>query len=137
MRFRIEVVHPERCIGCYSCVYACSRHLFNTVDPSRTAVFLRIEGSITNPFMPVTCRFCKTPECAEACPKDALQPLPEGGIMLITSRCQGCETFDCITACAIRALALDKKTKLPVICDKCGDCAKYCPHNVFKYEEMK
>jgi len=24
-----------------------------------------------------------------------------------------------------------------IICDKCGDCAKYCPHNVFSYEEEK
>jgi len=137
LRFHIEVVHPERCTGCYSCIYACSRHLFNTVDPSRVAVFVTTKGSIANPFSIVTCRFCKTPECAVACPTNALQPLPEGGIMLITSRCEGCKTFDCITACAIRALALDSKTKFPIICDKCGDCAKYCPHNVFKYEEMK
>jgi ferredoxin len=37
----------------------------------------------------------------------------------------------------LNALALDNKTKLPIICDRCGDCAKYCPHNVFSYEEMK
>ncbi|MFQ6135313.1 MAG: [Fe-S]-binding protein, partial [Nitrososphaerales archaeon] len=77
------------------------------------------------------------PECASACPQDAIQPLPEGGITLIASKCKGCTTFDCIDACILNALALDSKTKLPIICDRCGDCAKYCPHNVFSYEEMK
>ncbi|MGQ9468797.1 MAG: 4Fe-4S dicluster domain-containing protein [Nitrososphaerales archaeon] len=139
MRFHIEVLHPERCIGCYSCMYACSRHLFGTVDPSRVAVFVRVNESLANPFTVIACRFCKNPECALACPKGALQPLPEGGITLIASKCEGCETFDCIDACVIRALVLDKKTKFPVpiICDRCGDCAKYCPHNVFEYREMK
>jgi ferredoxin len=37
----------------------------------------------------------------------------------------------------LTALALDRKTKMPIICDSCGDCAKYCPHNVFLYEEVK
>ncbi len=137
MRFHIEVVHPERCIGCYSCMYACSRHLFDTIDPSKVAVFVRVNGTVANPFTVIACRFCKNPECALACPKGALQPLPEGGITLIISKCEGCKTFDCISACMIRALALDKRTSFPIICDRCGDCAKYCPHNVFKYEEMK
>jgi ferredoxin len=37
----------------------------------------------------------------------------------------------------LTALVIDRKTKMPIICDKCGDCAKYCPHNVFSYEEEK
>lgn len=136
LRYRIEVAHPERCIACYCCVYACSRHLFNTVDPTRAAVFVKKNELVGNPSV-YTCRFCKNPECVSACPHDALQTLPEGGVMLITARCEGCKTFDCIKACIISALNLDKKSKFPIICDKCGDCAKYCPHNVFKYEEMK
>jgi len=136
MRFHIEVKNSSRCIGCYSCLYACSRHLFDTIDQTRTAVFVRVDRTVGNRFTVVACRFCKEPECAYACPKEALQPLPEGGVTLITSKCRGCETFDCIDACTIKALALDRRTKLPIICDRCGDCAKYCPHNVFSYEEM-
>lgn len=137
MRFHIEVKHPERCIGCYSCVFACSRHLFNLVSPVKTAVFVKESKTLENKFIVIACRFCKDPECALACPHEALKPLPEGGISLIPSKCKGCETFDCIKACKIEALALDEETKLPIICDRCGDCAKYCPHNVFKYQEMK
>lgn len=136
-RFHIEVEHPQRCIGCYSCVFACSRHLFDTIDPSRVAVFVRTDKTIANKFNVVACRFCINPECALACPRDALQPLPEGGITLIRSRCEGCETFDCVKACQLQALVIDRKTKLPIICDRCGDCAKYCPHNVFRYVELK
>jgi len=136
MRFHIEVVSPERCIGCYSCVFACSRHLYNIVDASKVAVFVRSGNGLSSPFNVVACRFCIQPECAISCPKGALQPLPEGGVSLIYSKCEGCTTFDCIEACVIRALMLDKDTKRPIICDRCGDCAKYCPHNVFRYEEM-
>lgn len=135
MRFHIEVVKPERCIACYDCVYACSRHLFNEVNPAKTAVFVKVTGGVTAPEL-VICKFCKDPECAAACPKGALQPLPEGGITLITAKCKDCK-FECVAACVIRAIVIDKDTGRPIICDRCGDCAKYCPHNVFKYEEMR
>lgn len=137
MRFRIEVKNSSRCIGCYNCLYACSRHLFDSVDQTRTAVFVRPDRSLSNRFTVIACRYCQNPECASACPHGALQPLPEGGITLIASKCKGCTTFDCIKACTLTALVLDSKTKMPIICDKCGDCAKYCPHNVFSYEEEK
>jgi Fe-S-cluster-containing dehydrogenase component len=137
MPFRIEVKAPARCVGCYSCVFACSRHLFNSINPVKTAVFVKANGSLRNPFTVVVCRFCAEPECAIACPREALIKLPEGGVTLIANKCEGCETFDCITACQVGALILDPDTKLPVICDKCGDCAKFCPHNVFTYEEIK
>jgi Fe-S-cluster-containing dehydrogenase component len=137
MRFHIEVEHAGRCIGCYSCVYACSRHLYSTLDPARVAVFVRVNKSLENPFDVIACRFCAKPECALACPYDALEALPEGGVTLTPSRCAECKTFDCIDACKIAALVLDMRTKVPIICDRCGDCAKYCPHDVFKYEELK
>ena len=137
MRFHIEVEHSERCIGCYSCLYACSRHLYNTVDPGRVAVFVRVNKSLGNPFDVIACRFCTRPECALACPQGALEVLPEGGISLTPSKCEGCKNFDCIDACQLRALSLDRRTKTPIICDRCGDCAKFCPHDVFRYEEMK
>jgi carbon-monoxide dehydrogenase iron sulfur subunit len=136
MKFHIEVESSSRCIGCYNCLYACSRHLFNSVDHTRTAVFVRPEKSLSNRFNVIACRFCKSPECVSACPHDALQKLPEGGITLISSRCKGCSTFDCVKACMLNALIIDRKNLIPIICDKCGDCAKYCPHNVFKYGEV-
>ena len=137
MRFHIEVERPERCIGCYSCVYACSRHLYGTLDPTRVAVFVRFNKSLENPFSVVACRFCTRPECVLACPQGALEALPEGGVTLTPSKCAGCKNFDCIAACKLGALTLDRRTKVPVICDRCGDCAKFCPHDVFRYEEMK
>lgn len=137
MRFHIEVEHPERCIGCYSCLYACSRHLYSVVDPTRVAVFVRVNKSLENPFNIIACRFCAAPECALACPQGALEALPEGGVTLTPSKCAGCKNFDCIEACMLGALVLDRRARIPVICDRCGDCAKFCPHDVFRYEEMK
>mgnify|MGYP001052222629 CR=1 FL=1 len=137
MRFHIEVQHPERCVGCYSCVLACSRELFNSVGAKRTAVFVRSGHTLDNRFDVVVCRFCKDPECATACKLDALIAAPEGGVSLIASKCEGCKTFDCISGCQFRALALDQRKRIPIICDRCGNCGKFCPHDVFKYEEMK
>ena len=136
MRFHISVENSSRCIGCYNCLYACSRHLFDTVNHATTAVFVRPDRTLSNRFTVVACRFCQDPECVTACPYGALQALPEGGITLIASKCKECTTYDCIPGCTLNALALDDKAKLPIICDRCGDCAKYCPHNVFSYKEM-
>jgi len=135
MRYIIEVKHSERCISCYSCVFACSRHLFNSVDPSRTAVFIELDRTASKAPIVTLCRFCKDPECAIACPHDALRALPEGGITLNSPKCAVCTTYDCVKACQFNALILDKNNKIPILCDKCGDCAKYCPHSVFWYTE--
>ncbi|HEY4699219.1 MAG TPA: hypothetical protein VIH27_02450 [Nitrososphaerales archaeon] len=137
MRFTIAVENSSRCIGCYNCLYACSRHLFYKVDHARTAVFVRPDRSLSNRFTVVACRFCKDPECAVACKQGALQILPEGGVTLVVSKCKDCKTFECITACTLNAITMDMKTKLPIICDNCGDCAKYCPHNVFSFKDVK
>jgi len=135
LRYRVEIRNPSRCIGCYSCVFACSRHLFNAVDPKRTAVFVELDRRGVRAPKVSMCRFCKEPECAYACPHDALQPIPEGGITLTPSKCAVCKTYDCIEACQYKVLVLDEDKKVPILCDRCGECAKYCPHNVFWYTE--
>jgi phenylglyoxylate dehydrogenase beta subunit len=111
--------------------------LYDTVDASRIAVFVRVNKSLENSFNVIACRFCAQPECALACPQGALEALLEGGVTLTASKCAGCKTFDCIAACKLGALAFDRRAKVPVICDRCGDCAKFCPHDVFRYEEVK
>lgn len=134
---RVRVPHPERCIGCYNCVFACSRELFGVNSPSRTAVFIR-SSSLANRFVVVVCPGCKDAPCVSACKEEALQVQPEGGPTLVKPlKCEKCETFDCVKACAIRAMVIDPETRKPVICTQCGLCAKFCPHEVITYGEVK
>ena len=129
--------NQSRCIGCYTCVYACSKHLSNTVNPSKAAVFIKVDRTVANPFTILLCRFCTDPECASACSYNAIQPMLEGGITLVApDKCKNeCKTYDCVKSCQFKALALDPQNRAPILCDKCGDCAKYCPHDVFSYTE--
>ncbi|MBS7643935.1 [Fe-S]-binding protein [Candidatus Bathyarchaeota archaeon] len=132
---KVWVERPERCIGCYSCVYACSRELFGTTSATRAAIFVRTGKSLEERFHVVVCIACKNPPCAAACKKEALQAKPEGGVTLVASKCVDCKNFECLSACAIGALTLDPKTRKPIICTECGLCAKYCPHEVLGFGE--
>ena len=131
---RVRVVRPERCIGCFSCVFACSRELYGTTSASKTAVFVRA-SSVGNRFDVVICRACKDPPCARVCPEGALKVRQGGGILLDPSKCIGCG--HCVEACDIGAIRLDPETSKAIICVYCGYCADFCPHGVIALEEVK
>jgi hypothetical protein len=42
-----------------------------------------------------------------------------------------------LRSCKLKALAIHGSTKLLIICNSCGDRAKFCPHTVFRCKEVK
>ncbi|TDA34698.1 [Fe-S]-binding protein, partial [Candidatus Nezhaarchaeota archaeon WYZ-LMO7] len=72
MSYRVSVVSIERCIGCYSCMFACSRFRFGEVSLAKSAIQVKSAGGIERGFVIVVCRACVDPPCVKSCPTGAL-----------------------------------------------------------------
>jgi carbon-monoxide dehydrogenase iron sulfur subunit len=92
-------VHPERCIGCLQCEFACAVEHSRSGDPA-TAVLERPlprkrvhvhAGLNANTSFPNKCRHCDPAPCQQVCPTGAIYRDPVEDVVLIdTSRCIGC-----------------------------------------------
>lgn len=137
MPARIRLAHPERCIGCMNCVFACSRELYGgVVSLSKSALRISYDTP-SRKFIVSICPGCVDAPCVNSCPYKALAEQPGGGPTLIDpEKCRLCETRDCIHACILAVLFWDDERRTPIICTQCGECAKYCPHEVIVYREV-
>jgi len=132
---KIRLEHPERCIGCYNCVFACSLELFDKISATKTAVIIK-PCSLGDPFVVVFCTGCENTPCVQSCKDQAIRQNREGKLELIDpSKCNKCETLDCAKACATGALPIDHETNRPILCTQCGKCAEACPHEVITIKE--
>jgi Fe-S-cluster-containing dehydrogenase component len=132
-RRRLKVAHPERCIGCLSCMFACSRINTGRASLDRSAINVRTQGGLEGDFAVVVCHACKDPPCVAACPTGALEQREGGRVVFHRDLCQGCGA--CADACLIRAISLDAEGKA-IKCKHCGACVAFCPHGVLEMEEV-
>ncbi len=128
---RLTVVDTERCVGCQSCMFACSRRT-NKIGFSGSCINVRSDGGVKNGFIVVVCKTCEDPPCAKVCPHDALVLSKKGGIRLKKSLCNGCG--NCREACIIGAVQWNEEDNKPAICIQCGSCEEFCPHGVLSLE---
>ncbi len=134
MSAKIKVANPNRCIGCYSCMLACSRVNAKTASLIDSAIDIRTSGGIESGLEIIVCRACIDPPCARACPTGALTPRNGGGVILDKDLCDSCMT--CASACLPRAIHFDK-ADMPVICTHCGVCARFCSHDVLELRKTE
>jgi len=133
MPSRIKVANPNRCIGCFSCMLACSRTNVNSVSLIDSAIDIRTSGGLESAFVIIVCRACHDPPCARACPTGALTPRDGGGVVFNKDLCDGGKS--CAQACAHACLpgAIHfNRSGMPLICTHCGVCSKFCSHDVLE-----
>jgi len=132
-RRRLKVAHPERCIGCLSCMFACSRINAKTASLKDSAIKIQTQGGIEGDFRVIVCRGCQDAPCSRACPTGALEQKPDGSVVFHEELCTSCGK--CEQACLIGAITLNKDGK-PIKCKHCGACVAFCPHGVLELEEV-
>ncbi len=129
---RLVVTDVDKCIGCQSCMFACTRRT-GEAGLSGASIAVRSAGGMERGFVVVVCRACEDPPCAKVCPTGALKLRKGGGVYLDPSKCIGCKL--CQEACPIGAVFWDDETNKPMICIHCGYCTKFCPYGVLKLEK--
>jgi anaerobic carbon-monoxide dehydrogenase iron sulfur subunit len=132
-RRRLKVAHPERCIGCLGCMFACSRIRQGTASLMDSAIKIQTRGGIEGDFVVVVCRGCENPPCVRACASGALERKSDGRVVFHEELCTSCKK--CEEACLIGAISSGKEGK-PIKCIHCGACVAFCPHGVLELEEV-
>ncbi len=126
-------IDPNRCIGCQSCVQACSE--CDTHKGKSMIQLDYVERSISTQTVPVVCMHCDSPTCAEVCPADAIKKTEDGVVQSARKpRCIACN--NCVLACPFGVPKMMDDQALMMKCDMCYDrtsvgkkpmCATVCP----------
>jgi Fe-S-cluster-containing dehydrogenase component len=126
-------IDPNRCIGCQSCMQACSE-----CDTHRGESMIHLEyvnRAESVQTVPVVCMHCEQPTCAEVCPADAIKRTGDGVVQSARKpRCIACG--NCVVACPFGVPELYIDRQIMMKCDMCYDrtsvgkkpmCATVCP----------
>lgn len=138
-------VDTGRCIGCQSCVQACTE--CGTHKGQSMIQLDYVDRAKSTQTVPVVCMHCDSPTCAEVCPADAIKRTEDGIVQTARKpRCIACN--NCVLACPFGVPKMSTGTSLMMKCDLCYDrtsiglkpmCASVCPSQALAYgtrEEM-
>jgi Fe-S-cluster-containing dehydrogenase component len=126
-------IDQHRCIGCQSCVQACSEC---DTHKGHSLIHLEIaDRPHSVQTMPMVCMHCDSPTCAEVCPADAIKKGEDG--VVLSARKQACIACNnCVLACPFGVPKMKTELELMMKCDMCYDrtsagkkpmCATVCP----------
>jgi len=132
-------IDPSRCIGCESCVNACSEC---ETHRGQSMIHLDfIDRRQTTATVPFVCMHCDDPTCAEVCPADAIKKTEDGVVQSsLKPRCIACS--NCVLACPFGIPKVMLGPEQMMKCDMCYDrtsegkrpmCATVCPSQALAY----
>ena len=144
------IIDKEKCDGCKNCSLACMQahrqdpgtlYDLDLTDP-RNETRHTITTNGKGEYVPVFCRHCSVPDCAQACMSGALKKDPvTGHVQWEEKRCGTC--FMCVMSCPYGNVKPDRVTRSKVLkCDFCKDhdldpsCVKSCPTKALFIEEV-
>lgn len=138
-------VDPGRCIGCQSCIQACTE--CDTHKGHSMIQLDYVDRATSTQTVPFVCMHCDTPTCAEVCPADAIKRTLDGIVQTARKpRCIACN--NCVLACPFGIPKMSTGMHLMMKCDMCYDrtsvglkpmCASVCPSQALAFgtrEEM-
>lgn len=130
----ILLVEPEKCTLCKACELACSLVKARECNPTKSRMgVVRMFKSGLN--IPVVCRQCAKPLCADVCPTGAIVRNEETGAMVVdTDICVGCQM--CTIVCPLAGISMDPSGEIAMKCDLCnGDpmCVKNCSYGAIDF----
>ncbi len=133
-------IDRDKCIGCLTCVTACS--VSHGDGDSRNRVTVDSKSKMA----PIFCRNCSQPECVYTCMTGAMSKNYDTNFVEYNKdRCASC--YMCIMACPYGVLKSDDNTKKTILkCNMCthltedgkGDpyCVAKCPMSAITIEEV-
>ncbi|GEM49565.1 4Fe-4S dicluster domain-containing protein [Deinococcus cellulosilyticus] len=140
MRFFID---PIRCIGCKSCMQACSECATHKGKPMIHLEYME-RGSSTQT-VPMVCMHCENPTCAAVCPADAIKRTEDQVVQSsLKERCIGCK--NCVVSCPFGVPRYYPEMDQMMKCDLCYDrtsqglkpmCATVCPSEALFYGTLE
>lgn len=102
---RFVFANPSLCIGCNTCLAACSEaHEAKGLQAQPRLSIVR-NGDISSP---IACRHCENAPCAAVCPVDAIA-MSENAVVLNEAACIGCKL--CAFACPFGVIAISAGSK--------------------------
>lgn len=113
--------YDEKCIGCNTCVTACSMLFFKEDDPAKSCIEVIAQGKEN--FKLSACNQCGS--CVDVCPTDALSINKFGVVMMNKKLCSGC--YVCVEICPTNNFRTYPEGDMPFKCIACGACARECP----------
>lgn len=131
---KMIMIHPDRCVGCKSCVAACAFAHEGSQRPeaSRVHVYTFPWEGVS---VPMLCQHCSDAACITVCPTGAMHRNDvTAQVELDASRCIRCRM--CTMACPFGNTVYDSFTDSILKCDVCqGDpsCVKVCPSDALEY----
>ena len=131
---KVLFVDPEKCVGCMACIMSCSMKQGDISGPSPSMILpIKIRRVEIN--VPVVCRQCAKPLCADACPMGAISRDESTKAMLVDDDlCIACGM--CTLACPLGGITVNSDLGHSVKCNLCGgdpECAKVCGYGALAY----
>ena len=131
---KILFINPDKCVGCMACVTACSLQHGKNIGPLNSMILpIRLRKQAIN--IPVVCRQCLHPLCADVCPMGAITRDEATGAMIVDADlCIACGM--CMISCPLGGISINTSKGYAVKCDLChGDplCLKFCTYGAIEY----